>query len=146
MLRYKVLTGLYRFAVGRGYVDNLPLPKIIPKLPPQQTPYVYSTEELRRLLESTPVLQVGHSPPVPAIYRTLLLLLYGSGMRIGEALGLTLQDVDLSSQVITVRDTKFFKTRLVPIGSAHTGTGCASRTASSAPAAGWRRITAIHDA
>jgi integrase/recombinase XerD len=116
MLRYKVLTSLYRFAVGRGYVGNSPLPKIIPKLQPQQTPYVYSTEELHRLLESTSVLQVGHSPHVPAIYRTLLLLLYGSGMRIGEALGLTLQDVDLSGQVITVRDTKFFKTRLVPIG------------------------------
>jgi integrase len=50
------------------------------------------------------------------MYRTLLLLLYGSGMRIGEALRLVLQDVDLTDQVITVRDTKFFKTRLVPIG------------------------------
>jgi integrase/recombinase XerD len=117
MLKYRVLTGLYRFAVGRGYVGNSPLPKIFPRLPPQQTPYVYSTEELRRLMESTSVLQIGHSPHVPAIYRTLLLLLYGSGMRIGEALGLALQDVDLSGQVITVRDTKFFKTRLVPIGS-----------------------------
>ena len=37
-------------------------------------------------------------------------------MRIGEALRLTMQDVDLAEQVITVRDTKFFKTRLVPIG------------------------------
>ncbi len=37
-------------------------------------------------------------------------------MRIGEALRLVLQDVDLTDQVITVRDTKFFKTRLVPIG------------------------------
>ncbi len=116
MLKYRVLTGLYRFAVGRGYVCDAPLPKNFPKLPPQQTPYVYSTEELCRLLESTSVLQVGHSPHVPAIYRTLLLLLYGSGMRISEALGLAMQDVDLSAQVITVRDTKFFKTRLVPIG------------------------------
>ena len=115
--RHRVLSGFYRFAVSRGHAAFSPLPTTIPKLPPQQTPYVYSTEELRRLLESTSVLQIGHSPHVPAIYRTLLLLLYGSGMRIGEALGLTLQDVDLSGQVITVRDTKFFKTRLVPIGS-----------------------------
>jgi integrase/recombinase XerD len=50
------------------------------------------------------------------MYRTLLLLLYGSGMRIGEALRLVLQDADLTEQIITVRDTKFFKTRLVPIG------------------------------
>ncbi|WP_167388087.1 tyrosine-type recombinase/integrase, partial [Brucella grignonensis] len=62
------------------------------------------------------ILKVGHSPQVPAMYRTLLLLLYGSGMRIGEALRLVLQDVDLGEQIITVRDTKFFKTRLVPIG------------------------------
>lgn len=53
---------------------------------------------------------------MPTIYRTLLLLLYGSGMRIGEALRLVLHDVDLTEQIITVRDTKFFKTRLVPIG------------------------------
>jgi integrase/recombinase XerD len=41
-LKHRVLTGLYRFAVSRGYVDNSPLPTTMPKLPPQQTPYVYS--------------------------------------------------------------------------------------------------------
>jgi len=50
------------------------------------------------------------------MYRTLLILLYGSGLRIGEALNLTLRDVDIIERIITVRDTKFFKTRLVPIG------------------------------
>lgn len=116
MLRYKVLSGLYRFAVSRGYTALSPLPTTLPKLPPQQTPYVYSAEELRRLLNATSILEVGHRPQVPAMYRTLLLVLYGSGMRIGEALRLVLQDVDLTEQIITVRDTKFFKTRLVPIG------------------------------
>ncbi len=116
-LKYKVLSGMYRFAISRGYIADSPLPKSLPKLPPQQTPYVYTIHELRGLLEATMVLKDGHGPHVPAIYRTLLLLLYGSGMRISEALGLTLQDVDLSGQIITVRNTKFFKTRLVPIGS-----------------------------
>ena len=116
MLKHRVLTGLYRFAVSRGYVDSSPLPTTLPKLPPQQTPYVYSTDELRRLLDATEILHAGYSRHVPATYRTLLLLLYGTGMRIGEALHLTLQDVDLAERVITVRSTKFFKTRLVPIG------------------------------
>ena len=116
MQRYWVLSGLYRFAISRGYAAFSPLPTTFPKLPPQQTPYVYSTEELRRLLDATSILKVGHRPHVPAMYRTLLLLLYGSGMRIGEALRLVLQDVDLTDQVIIVRDTKFFKTRIVPIG------------------------------
>lgn len=116
MLKYKVLAGLYKFAISRGYVVHSPLPTTTPKFPPQLTPYVYSTDELHRLLEATSVLEVGHSAQAPAIYRTLLLLLYGSGMRIGEALDLAIKDVDLSGQVITVRNTKFFKTRLVPIG------------------------------
>ena len=71
----QALTGLYRFAVSRGYVDNSPLPTTLPKLPPQQTPYIYSTYELRRLLEATAILRTGHSRQVPAMYRTLLLLL-----------------------------------------------------------------------
>jgi integrase/recombinase XerD len=120
-LKYRVLTGLYRFAVSRGYVDSSPLPTAVPKLPPQQTPHVYSTEELRRLLEATAILRAGHSRLVPAMYRTLLLLLYGTGMRIGEALRLTFQDVDLAEKIITIRCTKFFKSRLVPIGPTLTG-------------------------
>ena len=114
--RHRVLSGFYRFAVSRGHAAFSPLPTTIPKLPPQQTPYVYSTEELLRLLDATAILKLRQRPQVPAIYRTLLLLLYGSGMRIGEALRLVLHDVDLTKQIITVRDTKFFKTRLVPIG------------------------------
>jgi integrase/recombinase XerD len=50
------------------------------------------------------------------MYRTLILLLYGSGLRIGEALRVTLRDVDVVERTIVVRNTKFFKTRLVPIG------------------------------
>ena len=48
-----------------------------------------------------------------------MLLLYGAGLRVGEAVRLTLADVDLSAAVITIRDTKFHKTRLVPIGADH---------------------------
>jgi site-specific recombinase XerD len=46
----------------------------------------------------------------------LFLLLYGSGLRISEALSLTLQDVNLAECALTVRGTRFFKTRWVPIG------------------------------
>ena len=116
MLKYRVLSGLYRFAIGRGHVDKSPLPMASPKLPLQQTPYVYSNDELRRLLAATTSLHVAHSPLRAPMYRALLLLLYGSGLRISEALRLTLRDVDLGEGVITVRDTKFYKSRLVPVG------------------------------
>jgi site-specific recombinase XerD len=114
-LRYRVLSGFYRFAISRGHVNSSPLPTTQPKLPPQQSPYVYSTDELRRLLDATSALDVSNSG-LKAMYRTLLLLLYGAGLRVGEALSLTLRDVDLAERIITVRNTKFFKTRLVPIG------------------------------
>ncbi len=48
--------------------------------------------------------------------RPLLVLLYGAGLRIGEALALTLIDVDLIASLLTIRQSKFYKTRLVPIG------------------------------
>jgi len=46
----------------------------------------------------------------------VLLLLYGAGLRISEATSLNQADVDLDAALITVRETKFFKTRLVPLG------------------------------
>jgi len=45
-----------------------------------------------------------------------LLLLYGTGLRISEALRLNLEDFDRNSGVLTIRETKFFKSRLVPVG------------------------------
>jgi len=116
-LKYRILSGFYKFAISRGHADSSPLPTTVPKLPPQQSPYVYSIDELRRLLEATAVVHVNSTPLQARMYRTLLVLLYGSGLRIGEALNLALRDVDVIERIITVRDTKFFKTRLVPIGS-----------------------------
>ena len=115
-LKFRVLRSFYRFAISRGFAKNSPLPTSLPSLPPPFVPYIYSIEELRRLLKATDVLEVPESPLQALTVRTLLLLLYSTAMRIGEALSLTLHDVDLAKAVITVRNTKFFKTRLVPVG------------------------------
>lgn len=115
-IKYRLLSGLYRFAISRGHVKESPLPQGLPRFPPQQTPYIYSAEELHRLLDATSGLDSIYSRQQAPSFRTLILLLYGSGMRISEALGLTMCDVDLVHRVITVRNGKFYKTRLVPIG------------------------------
>ncbi len=107
-LKYNVLSGLYRFAISRGFCATCTLPENVPKLPPTQTPYVYSTEELRRLVEATPTLYNYRSRQQDSMFRTLVLLLYGSGLRVGEVLRLTMPNVDLIDRVIIVRDTKFF--------------------------------------
>jgi integrase/recombinase XerD len=115
--KYRLLFGLYRFAISRGHVATSPLPPTLPKFPPQQTPYIYSTEELHRLLNATAVLENNFARLQAPMFRILILLLYGSGLRVSEALGLTMHDVDLEQRMVTVRNTKFHKTRLVPIGT-----------------------------
>jgi len=115
--RFSLLAGLYRFAVARGYATRSPLPELRAKLPPPQTPYVYTSDELRRLLDAAATVASSPFSRLQAMtYRTLLLVLYGAGLRISEAIGLTVADVDLPERILRVRNTKFYKTRLVPIG------------------------------
>ncbi len=51
----------------------------------------------------------------PLVVATLIGLLYATGLRIGEALKLTLGDVDQRRRLLTIRETKFRKTRYVPL-------------------------------
>lgn len=115
-LKFCVLRGLYRYALERNVAPMSPLPTQVPKFPPPLTPYIYSVDELKRLMAATDTLQTPQSPLRALTMRSLLLLLYGTGMRIGETLSLRLQDTDLAERLLTVHDSKFFKTRLVPIG------------------------------
>jgi len=114
--KHDALKGFYRFALGRAHVLSSPLPTIIPKRPAPFQPYIYTHNQFRQLVEMTNILENSPRCQIQAItFRTLLILLYGTGLRISEALSLTLSDVDLSQGLLIIRDTKFFKTRLVPI-------------------------------
>jgi site-specific recombinase XerD len=116
--RYRLLNGLYRYAISRGLVVTSPLPTAKPKLPECFVPYIYSRSELRRLFNSTTAAcPKGHCKLEPPTLRAILLLLYGAGLRVSEALALTLDDVDLAGALLMVRDTKFHKTRMVPLGA-----------------------------
>lgn len=117
--KHEVLRGFYRFAIARGYAASSPLPKIIPK-PPQFVPYIFSQEELQRLLDATACCESSRSKLQPYTFRMLLLLLYGAGLRISEALSLTLANVDLPAGILIIRESKFYKTRLVPMSPALT--------------------------
>ena len=112
--KYSTLSGFYRYNINRGYVNNSPLPKTLPKRPQSIIPYIYTRDELRRIFKGALTYQKRKSNIHPYMIRTILILLYGTGLRIGEALSLTNKDVDLNQAVLVIRETKFYKTRLVP--------------------------------
>ncbi len=117
--KYGALAGFYRYAISRGYATRSPLPARDdePRQPHSAPPYVYSHDELQRLFDA---IDTSRQRPVQLdrdTLRALLLLLYGAGLRFGEAQRLTLDDVNFSDAVLTVRNTKFYKSRLVPVSA-----------------------------
>lgn len=76
------------------------------------TPYIYSDSEIAALIDAAATLRY---PLLVATYRALLGLLAVSGLRVGEAIRLDTSDVDWERGLLVVRDTKFGKTRLVPL-------------------------------
>jgi site-specific recombinase XerD len=115
--RYHTLNAFYRFAIRREYVTTSPLPRTKPKPPREFIPYLYSEADMRRLLEAVDARYEEDWLVRPATVRALILLLYATGLRISEALALDTRDVDLRQALLTVRETKFYKTRLVPVGA-----------------------------
>ena len=109
--KYSALAGLWRYAISRGYATRSPLPARDdePRQPHSAPPYVYSRDELQRLFSSIDIRWRRAVQLDRDTLRALLLLLYGAGLRFGEAQRLTLGDVSLSDAVLTVRDTKFGK-------------------------------------
>lgn len=120
--KYEALLGFYRFVMARGYVLSCPLPKVLPKPPQPFVPYIFSQDQLDCLLKASDQYQHRRYRLESHTVRTLLLLLYGAGLRLSEALRLTVTDVDLGESLLTIRESKFYKTRLVPIGPCLTQT------------------------
>jgi integrase/recombinase XerD len=119
--KYRVLARFFRFVVARGRLKASPVPVIEWKRSsPSRTPYIYSADELKRLLAAVPDATAAQSHIDAETLHTYLLLLYGAGLRRGEARRLKVDDVDLAQSLIRVRGTKFFKTRIVPLGASLT--------------------------
>lgn len=79
-------------------------------------PYIYSLQEVHSIIAAAKQIGLGPNGSLrPAVIATLIGLLYSTGLRIGEALKLTLADVDLKGQFLTIRETKFKKSRYVPL-------------------------------
>jgi len=110
-----------RLAIARGFARYLATmdpgtevapPGVFPARRHRPAPYLWSAEDIGRLLEEARALP---SPLRAATHEALFGLLATTGMRIGEAVGLERDDVDLHAGVITIREAKFDRSRLVPL-------------------------------
>jgi integrase len=101
----------YLNAIG---VDvQVPPPRTLPAGSGRPTPFIYSQQDLNALLDAC-----GHvftRPLVSATMSTVIGLLGATGLRIGEALRLTVADIDTTTGVLTIRANKHGPDRLVPI-------------------------------
>ena len=117
----------HRLSMVRGFARYLQAIDPATEVPPHDvfapryqrpTPYLWQETEVLDLMAAARQLR----PALCALtYETFFGLLWCSGMRIGETIGLRRGDVDLSAGLITVRQAKFGRSRLVPLQESTTG-------------------------
>jgi integrase len=117
----------HRLSVVRGFAAHyqmldpgcqVPPRGLLPPAGERATPYLYSPDEIAALVHAAGTLA---RPLHAATHQALISLLAVTGMRAGEATGLTRGDVDLGAALITVISSKFGKSRLVPVHPATAG-------------------------
>lgn len=112
--RLGAVRGFLHHRAGFDGATEVPPPQLLGCGIRRKPPHIYSQAEVGELLQACARLRPRHGLR-PHTYRTLFCLLLASGLRISEALRLDDTDVDLEAGVLTVRDGKFGKTRLVPV-------------------------------
>ncbi|HEX9422104.1 MAG TPA: tyrosine-type recombinase/integrase [Pyrinomonadaceae bacterium] len=79
-------------------------------------PYIFSVSEIGRLLDqSNHLTRHPHSPLRPELFRLIVVLLFTTGLRHGELLRLTVADYDPTDGTLFIRESKFHKSRLLPL-------------------------------
>ncbi len=78
-------------------------------------PHIFSPADVRHMLDAARSYPSPDAPLRPIVLYTMVLLAYCAGLRRSELARLDLDDVDFQSGTITVRETKFYKTRILPL-------------------------------
>ena len=112
--RLSMVRGFARHWSAHDSRTEVPPCGLLPYRPERAHPYLYSNDEIRKLLQAARRLPSAHGLRGPTYY-CLFGLLAVAGLRISEARNLQTEDVDLKDGVLTIRGTKFGKSRLVPI-------------------------------
>jgi integrase/recombinase XerD len=111
--RLTVVRGFARFQASFDGRTEIPPTDLLVRTGQQrQTPYLYSAQEIAALLHAARGMRC---PMRAATFECFIGLMASTGMRTGEAMGLDRDHVDLQGGMLTVRGTKFGKSRLIPL-------------------------------
>jgi integrase len=110
--RLAMVRGFARYVRTIDIKTEIPPEDVLPRIRLRVQPYIYSDADVSALMVATHQIR---SPFRAHTYRTLIGLLASTGMRVGEAIDLDHTDLDPERGVITVRESKFGKSREVPL-------------------------------
>jgi integrase len=112
-----------RFAAWLSTIDSrteIPPAGLLPYRIQRKPPYIYSDDDVERLVQAAARLPSSYGRRAPGgmrglAFSTLYGLLAATGMRVSEALALDDEDVDLRAGILRIRRTKFGKSRFIPV-------------------------------
>lgn len=108
---------LFAWLVLQGLLRTSPVHGKFRRPIARRIPFIFDQKAVLRLLECASNLKDNPRAKMRGItYRTIFILLYGLGLRVGEVSRLYCTDVDFERQLLVIRQTKFSKSRLVPFG------------------------------
>ncbi|HEX7325310.1 MAG TPA: tyrosine-type recombinase/integrase [Rhodanobacteraceae bacterium] len=108
---------LFAYLVARQILADSPLQSPPRRARYERTPFIFDVPAARKLLALARALpSTGSTRDRGQTYYLLFAILYGLGLRVGEACRLRVQDVDRERGLLVIRQTKFYKDRLAPFG------------------------------
>jgi integrase len=112
-----VIHRFFAWAVVQELIPRNPVRAQLRRETAQRVPYLFNLSDAKRLLDVVRLFpDRSRAPHRALVYETVFALLYGLGLRVGEATRLKLGDVDFTRDALFIRETKFSKSRIVPLG------------------------------
>ena len=110
--RLGIARGFARFLHALDPASEIPPTRMLPAPSHRAVPYIYSDDDIARVIAAAGHLHPAHRADT---YQTMIALIAVTGMRIGEIVRVDDSDVDLTDGLATIRDSKFGKSRQVPL-------------------------------
>ena len=112
-----VVRRLFEWMVQHSIIDSSPVTASLRRGGQARIPYIFDLAAAQRLIDVCVQLPDQNGALLRgSTYATIFSLLYGLGLRVGEAARLCFKDVDRERNILTIRETKFSKSRLIPMG------------------------------